>query len=219
MQVSDKRCQIIVIYLLTLIKTQFKALKDPLMITLLSKFYWKLFGWKIVGALPTDLKKMILVIAPHTSWIDILIGFASRHKLRIQHAKFIGKKELFEGLLGGWLKRLGGIPIDRKGKLGVVEQIAKYYADNDEFIVGVSPEGTRKRVDKLKTGFYHIAKSANVPIVLVGFDYKKRQVILADPIYVTENGEADIEKIIDFFSTVEGAKPAMDLRHLKRSTD
>jgi 1-acyl-sn-glycerol-3-phosphate acyltransferase len=184
------------------------------MITLVSKFYWKIFGWKIVGTIPSELKKMILVIAPHISWVDILIGFASRSKLGIQHAKFIGKKELFEGFFGGFLKRMGGIPIDRKGKLGIVEQIAKYYADNDEFIVGVSPEGTRKRVDKLKTGFYHIAKSADIPIVLVGFDYKKRQVILADPMYASENEEADIKKVVAFFSTIEGAKPEYDLRHL-----
>lgn len=184
------------------------------MLTLISKIYWKLFGWKIVGKLPSDAKKMILVVAPHTSWVDILIGFASRHKLKIQHAKFLAKKELFDGVFGGVLRRLGGIPVDRSAKLGVVEQIVKYYDDNDEFMIGVSPEGTRKRVDKLKTGFYHIAKRANIPIVIVGFDYKKRQVILEKPFYASENEEADLKRIIAFFSTVVGAKPEYDLRHL-----
>ena len=185
------------------------------MITLLSKFYWKLFGWKIIGTLPADLKKMILVIAPHTSWVDILIGFASRAKLNIKHAKFLAKKELFEGPFGKLLYKLGGVSVDRSGKLGLVEQVVKLYDEHEEFIVGVSPEGTRKRVDKLKSGFYHIAKSANIPIVLVGFDYKKRQVILREPIFAGENEEADFEKIIEFFSTVHGKNADKDLTHLK----
>lgn len=183
------------------------------MLTLISKIYWRLTGWRIVGTLPYE-KKMILVIAPHTSWVDILIGFAARHKLKITHAKFIGKKELFEGIMGGMLRRLGGIPIDRSGQLGVVEQIAEYYRENDEFIIGVSPEGTRKRVDKLKTGFYYIAKTVGIPIVIVGFDYKNKEVVLANPIYAGENEEEDLKKIIAFYSTIEGAKPEYDLRHL-----
>nr|WP_299205537.1 1-acyl-sn-glycerol-3-phosphate acyltransferase [uncultured Brumimicrobium sp.] len=96
------------------------------MLTLISKIYWRLTGWRIVGTLPYE-KKMILVIAPHTSWGDILIGFAARHILKITHAKFIGKKELFEGIMGGMLRRLRGIPIDRSGQLRVVEQIAEYF--------------------------------------------------------------------------------------------
>lgn len=185
------------------------------MITLFSKIYWKVKGWKVNGALPPNLKKAILVIAPHTSWVDILIGFAARSKLRIKDAKFMGKKELFQGPFGKVLKNMGGIPVDRKAKLGVVDQVAKYFNENERFFVGVSPEGTRKRVDTLKTGFYHIAKTANIPIVLIGFDYKKREVVVGSPIYPSDNEEADIEKIIAFFSTIEGAIPEMDLRHLK----
>lgn len=186
------------------------------MLTIISRLYWKIKGWKIVGKLPADQKKMILVIAPHTSWVDILIGFAARHKMKIKHAKFMGKKSLFEGPFGWILKNMGGIPVDRKAKLGVVEQVTKYYDENEEFIVGVSPEGTRKRIDKLKTGFYHIAKSANIPIILVGFDYKKREVIIDKPLFVGDNEEEDLKKIIAFFSTVEGAKKALDMRHLNK---
>lgn len=188
------------------------------MITFLSKLYWKLYGWKTVGALPTDIKKMLLVIAPHTNWKDILIGFAVRDKLNIRHAKFLGKKELFEGPFGKWLLNLGGIPIDRKGKLGAVEQVASYYNSNEAFIVGISPEGTRKRVDTLKTGFYHMAKKANVPMVLVGFDFKNKEVLIGDPIYASENEEEDFKNIIAFFSTIQGATPENDLTHLKGNT-
>lgn len=186
------------------------------MLTWLSKLYWKLFGWKVIGTLPSDLKKMLLVVAPHTSWTDILIGFAVRDKLNIHHAKFLGKKELFDGLIGKWLLNLGGIPVDRSGKLGIVEQVASFYNENEAFIVGISPEGTRKRVDKLKTGFYYMAKAANVPMILVGFDFKNKQVIIGEPFYTGENEKADIEKIISFFSTIQGANPTQDMRHLKK---
>jgi 1-acyl-sn-glycerol-3-phosphate acyltransferase len=183
------------------------------MMLFISKLYWKLFGWKIVGALPKDIKKMLLVVAPHTSWKDLLLGFAVRHELKIHHAKFLGKKELFEGFFGGFLRNLGGIPVDRAAKLGIVEQVVRYFDENEEFIVGLSPEGTRNRVDKLKTGFYHIAKNAKIPMVMVGFDYKNTQVIVGEPIYTTESEEADLKKIIAFFATIEGANPAKDLRH------
>lgn len=185
------------------------------MLTLLSKFYWKLFGWKISGTLPPEHKKMILIVAPHTSWTDLFVGFAARHYLKIPHAKLLAKKELFDGILGKWLVKLGGIPVDRSGKLGLVEQVVNYFNENEEFIIGISPEGTRKRVDKLKTGFYHIAKSANVPIVLIGFDYKNRQVIVGETIYASEDEAADFKRIMDFFSNIQGKNHENDLTHLK----
>ena len=185
------------------------------MIQFFSDLYWKFNGWKIVGNIPPNLKKMILVIAPHTSWVDILIGFASRKRLKIEHAKFLGKKELFEGFFGKWLLKLGGITVDRKAKLGAVEQVVQYYNDNEKFIIGMSPEGTRNKVDKLKTGFYYMAKSANVPMLTVGFDFKNKEVVVGDPIYATDNEEEDFKKIIAFFSTIEGYNPEKDMRHLK----
>lgn len=185
------------------------------MMLLLSKLYWKLAGWKIVGALPKDAKKMLLVIAPHTSWKDLFLGFGVRHELHIDHGKFLGKKELFEGFFGRFLRNLGGIPVDRSAKLGIVEQVVRYFDENEEFIVGLSPEGTRNRVDTLKTGFYHIAKNAHVPMVLIGFDYKNKQVVVGDSFYASEDEPADFKKIIAFFSTIVGANPAKDLTHLR----
>ena len=194
------------------------------MIRLLLKLYWKLSGWKITGRLPSELKKMILVVAPHTSWKDILVGLAVRYELNIDHAKFLGKKELFEGPFGRMFRNLGGIPVDRFGKLaskqGVVDQAVCLFNENENFILGISPEGTRKRVEKLKTGFYQIAKNAHIPMVMVGFDFKNKRVVLGEPIFVSDDKEADLKKIITFFSTIEGANPALGLGHLqKRSED
>ena len=186
---------------------------------LLLKMYWKLAGWKISGALPPELKKMILVVAPHTSWKDILVGFAARHELKIDHAKFLGKKELFEGPFGRFFKNLGGIPVDRfnknSGKESVVDQAVNLFNENENFILGISPEGTRKRVEKLKTGFYQIARNAHIPMVLVGFDFKNKEVVLGEPIFAGENQEDDFKKIINFFATIEGANPELGLGHLQ----
>lgn len=186
---------------------------------LLLKLYWKLAGWKTSGTIPKELKKMILVIAPHTSWIDLFVGLALRREINIHHAHFLGKKELFEGPFGRWFKKLGGIPVDRSGKhedrRSIVDQAVNLFNENEDFILGISPEGTRQRVDKLKTGFYHIAKKAQVPMVLIGFDYKNKQVVLSKPIFVSEDDTADFKKIIKFFSTIQGANPAQDLTHLK----
>lgn len=188
------------------------------MIRFFLKLYWKLNGWKISGKLPGELKKIILVVAPHTSWKDILVGLAVRYELKIDHAKFLGKKELFEGPFGKLFRNLGGIPVDRFGKLssrqGIVDQAVRLFNENEHFILGISPEGTRQRVEKLKTGFYQIAKNANIPMVLVGFDFKNKQVVLREPMFVSEDEAADFKKIIAFFSRIEGAKPELGLGHL-----
>ncbi|MEO9022852.1 MAG: 1-acyl-sn-glycerol-3-phosphate acyltransferase [Ginsengibacter sp.] len=188
------------------------------MLRFLLKVYWELNRWKIAGSLPKEYKKMILVVAPHTSWKDVFVGLAARYELKIDHAKFLGKKELFDGVFGRLFRNLGGIPVDRFGtqdsKQSVVDQAVRLFNENDNFILGISPEGTRKRVEKLKTGFYQIAKNANIPIVLVGFDFKNKQVVLREPIFVSDNQEADFKKFIAFFSTIQGAKPELGLGHL-----
>ena len=187
------------------------------MLQLLWKFYWKISGWKVKGTFPREYNKMILIVAPHTSWKDILVGFAARTELKIEHAYFLGKKELFDGPFGFLLRRLGGKPVDRFSKQGTVEQVADLFATHDNFILGIAPEGTRKRVDKLRSGFYHIAKKAGVPILPVGFDFKNRELVLGEPLFAGEDEEADMKNIIAFFSGIQGKKPANDLRHLKNT--
>lgn len=185
------------------------------MLHLFLNFYWWIFGWKISGSLPGRYKKMILVVGPHTHWVDVMVGFAARHALQIDHAKFLGKKELFVGPVGWILRKLGGTPVDRHGKHGLVDQVAALFASNENFILGLSPEGTRKRVDTLRTGFYHIAKKAGVPIVPIGLDYKKKQLIVGEPFFAGADEVVDINKLLTFYANVTGKKPAFDLRHLK----
>lgn len=185
------------------------------MLRLFLNLYWKIFGWKLSGNFPYHYKKMVLAVAPHTHWVDVMVGFAARNAMNINHAKFLGKKELFVGPLGWILRKMGGTPVDRFSKHGMVEQVAEIFAANDNFILGLSPEGTRKRVDKLRTGFYHIAKKAGVPIVPIGFDYENKRVVIGEAFFPGDDEAADLKKIISFYANIKGRNPELDLRHLK----
>lgn len=176
--------------------------------------WWKLNGWKINGSYPYHVKKMLIIVAPHTSWKDILVGLASRSKLKIYNAKFLGKKELFDGPFGWFFRWLGGVPVDRFSKNGMVEQVVEMYNSKDEFTIALSPEGTRKKVDKLRTGFYHIAKQAKVPILMIGFDYSKKEIVIGAPFSTSDDEAADFRHIIDFFAPVKGYKPEQGIGHL-----
>ncbi|HAO47236.1 MAG TPA: 1-acyl-sn-glycerol-3-phosphate acyltransferase [Ferruginibacter sp.] len=185
------------------------------MVRLLLRIYWKLSGWKISGDFPYQHKKMVLAVAPHTSMWDVMVGFAARNHLNIIHAKFLGKKELFKGPLGWLLRKLGGTPVDRQSKQGVVDQAAALFDANEYFLLALAPEGTRTRVDSLRSGFYHIAKKAQVPILPVALDFKNKQLVLGDVIIPGTEESADFKNIIDFFSRYTGKHPEKDLRHLK----
>ncbi|MEP7255653.1 MAG: 1-acyl-sn-glycerol-3-phosphate acyltransferase [Ferruginibacter sp.] len=185
------------------------------MLGLIWKFYWKLFGWKVVGRFPYQYKKMVLAVAPHTSWKDVLVGFAARHELKITHAKFLGKKELFVWPLGWILRKLGGTPVDRHSKQGMVEQVVGLFDANENFLLGMAPEGTRKRVNKLRSGFYHIAKQARVPILPIGLDFENKRLVVGQAFFTSDDEAADFKKIIAFYADIKGREPSGDLRHLK----
>lgn len=186
------------------------------MLRLFLRLYWKFFGWKLVGELPQQYKSYVLAVAPHTHWYDVMVGFAARNAMKIHHAKFLAKKELFIWPLGWVLKKMGGTPVDRNAKLGMVDQAVALFKADEHFMLGLSPEGTRKRVDKLKTGFYHIAKKAGVPIVPIGFDYENKKLVIGDAFLCSDDEEADFKKIISFYAEIKGKNPNKDLRHLKK---
>lgn len=185
------------------------------MLRLFLKFYWKLFGWKLSGEFPHQYKSVVLAVAPHTHWYDVMVGFAARQAMGIGHAKFLGKKELFVWPLGWILKKMGGTPVDRSAKLGMVDQAVALFKADENFMLGLSPEGTRKRVDTLRTGFYHIAKKAGVPILPIGFDHENKKVIIGEALFPGDDEAADFKKIIAFYAEIKGRKPENDLRHLK----
>lgn len=168
-------------------------------------------GWKTRGQFPHELKKYIVAVAPHTSNWDFPLGVAGRSILRLSKAKYLGKSQLFKPPFGWFFRMLGGYPVDRSKSHDMVEQVARIFNAHDEFIIALAPEGTRKKVDKLKTGFYYIAKAAGVAIVPVGFDYKKREIIVAEPMHVTDNFEQDMEKLLGFYRSVTGKNPELGI--------
>jgi len=178
------------------------------------KIYWKLSGWKIQGEFPKDLRQCIIVVAPHTSAWDVVIGMAVRAIVPIQDAHFLGKKELFAGPMGWFFKAVGGVPVDRSGQQNMVDQVAAIFESRPDFKLAMSPEGTRKRVDRIRTGFYYIARKANVPLVLAGLDFKGKALIFSKPFYTTDHEAADFEKIIAFFGPIQGKYPELGMGHL-----
>jgi 1-acyl-sn-glycerol-3-phosphate acyltransferase len=171
-------------------------------------------GWKSSGVFPYHLKKYVIIVAPHTSGWDFVIGVLFRKALRLEKARYLGKKELFDPPFGFLFRWLGGYPVDRSKNKNMVEEVTKIFNSHEEFGIALSPEGTRKRVDKLRTGFYNIAKSVNVPIVMVGLDFANKQVVFSEPFSVTKNQEADFEHILKFFRPIQGRYPDKSLSHL-----
>jgi 1-acyl-sn-glycerol-3-phosphate acyltransferase len=176
--------------------------------------WWNIFGWKITGRFPHEVKKMVIIIGPHTSTLDTVVGVGAWETEKIQHVHFFAKKELFEGIWRFFFKGLGGIPVDRSHPHGMVGQAVEAISKEEWFRLGLSPEGTRSKVEKLRTGFYHIAKQAGIPILMIGFDFETRQVIIADLFFPTDNMEADLKHIISFFASIKGRNPEKGMGHL-----
>lgn len=171
--------------------------------------YFKILGWKIVGNTnfsKDTIKKAVIIAAPHTSWHDFYIGLLLRKILCVK-TNFIGKAELFKWPFGYYFRSIGGVPVNRKERQDLVSSIVDIFNERDEFRLTLAPEGTRKKVDKWRTGFYHIAKQANVPIIMFTLDFEKKQNNISEPFYPTDNQEADFEFIRNFYENVKGKIP------------
>lgn len=169
----------------------------------LAKFiYFKLMGWKLVGSFP-ELDKCVFIVVPHTSNFDFLLGLLVRKVWR-KEINYVGKKSLFRFPFGWFFRWTGGAPVDRTGGQDTVNSIISIFNERKRFRLALSPEGTRKSVDKWKSGFYYIAKGAQVPVVLCAFDYGEKQIKLSDPLYTTANKEADFKIYYNFFDGVQG---------------
>ncbi len=175
------------------------------MFDFLCKSIFRLLGWKVKGRLPNDLKKAIFIVAPHFTWFDFFIGLGSRASLG-RKIGFLGKKELFDNKFYGWFfYATGGHPVDRFSKNGAVGSVAELFAAKEELFVAIAPEGTRKNVDKLRTGFYYMAKASKVPLIFVGFEFSTKTVFFYEtPFYVTGNLDEDMQVIKGYFKTIKG---------------
>jgi 1-acyl-sn-glycerol-3-phosphate acyltransferase len=170
----------------------------------LARMIMRLTGWRINGKLP-DLPKFVLVGAPHTSNWDFLLFLGVIFSLRA-NVRFMGKAELFRFPVGWFFRYCGGVPVDRKKSTGLVEQMVKACNEAEKFILVIAPEGTRNQATEWKHGFYHIAKSAGIPIVMAIVDGKHKTVHLGQVFHLTEDIEADMKRIKGVFEGVTGIK-------------
>ena len=168
-------------------------------------------GWQVVGNLPKDLKKVVMIAAPHTSNWDLLYARMAFYIMGIR-LRYTIKKELFFFPLGWFLKALGGIPIDRKAAGNMVDKMVQLYKDYDELVILITPEGTRSYAPEWKKGFYYIAKGAGVPISLGYLDYKNKHAGIGPLINPSGDYEKDLAQIQDFYRGITAKFPEKGVR-------
>jgi 1-acyl-sn-glycerol-3-phosphate acyltransferase len=190
-----------------------RTIFDTPVVTVLGRIWGRIFltllGWRTEGKLP-DIPKYVVIAAPHTSnWdlpIMLAIGFLMRGKLF-----WMTKDSVFRGPFGVFLKWLGGIPIDRSKSNGMVGQCIETFARHDRLILAVPPEGTRQKVRTWKTGFYHIAVGAKIPIALGYLDYGRRRGGIGHLFYPTGDYDADLAEIQEFYAKVTPKYPELTI--------
>lgn len=159
-------------------------------------------GWRLVGEFP-DVPRAVLIAAPHSSWWDGVWGLLVKAAIGAD-VSFMAKRELFVGPLGWLLRRLGGVPIERDATHGVVEQMTERLRTRPRLWIGIAPEGTRKRVATWKSGFWHIAHNAGVPIVPVYFHYPERTIGVGPAFTTSDDMPADLARLRDFYAPWQG---------------
>ena len=174
----------------------------------------RLIGWRVDGKLP-DLPKFVLIGAPHTSNWDFVLFLGVIFTLRA-NVRFMGKAEIFRSPIGFFFRYCGGVPVERKKSTGLVDQMVKACNESEKFILTIAPEGTRHHVTEWKRGFYHIAKSAGIPIVLAVVDGKKKTVHAGQIFHPTDDIEADMKSIQGFFAGMVGINPRRKYITLER---
>ncbi len=170
--------------------------------------YFNLLGWKLQGAYSTlqDTQKAVIIAVPHTSWHDFYIGVLVRAILGVK-VNFIGKKALFVFPFGYLFKALGGTPIDRQRNHNVVKHISALFSKHTTYRLALAPEGTRKKVSQWRTGFYYIAQTAKVPIIMFALDFEHKKTIFSKPFTVTNDMDADLKVLHAFFKGIKGKIP------------
>lgn len=178
------------------------------MLKVVSNWILGLLGWKVTGSYADTPAKIMLVAMPHTSNMDFPLGLLVRNVMQVK-ISYAAKHTLFKPPFGWLFRILGGYPINRTKKSNLVEQIADLYKQHPVFRMVIAPEGTRKKVETLKSGFYHIAHLAKIPLRFVAFDYGKKEVRFSESFFTTGNIEADFQVMFDFFRGVQGRHPKL----------
>lgn len=167
--------------------------------------FYRVIGWKsnVTVEIP---EKCLVCMAPHTSNWDLLIGklFAGAHGIT---GSFMMKKDWFFFPLGILFRAMGGIPVDRSRKSSLTEQMAERFRTSQRFLLTITPEGTRKANPDWKKGFYYIARGANVPVLLMGFDFPTRTLSITKQLTLTDNVEECMREMKEHFKQYKGKHP------------
>ena len=162
----------------------------------------RLGGWQMCGQWP-DVDKVVVIVAPHSSAWDAIWGIAAKVAMGLDIV-FIGKKEAFWGPVGWLLRTFGGVPVDRSAPAGVVGQVARQLRESERMWFVLAPEGTRKQVMQWKSGFWKIAKSADVPVFCAWFHYPDKTIGLGPLIELSDDMDADMARIRQLFAGYVG---------------
>jgi len=177
----------------------------------LSHLIFKVSGWHVQGRIPRDVKKSIMIAAPHTSNWDFLFARCAFYIMGVD-VRYTIKKEAMVGPLGWLLKNMGALPVDRSKNNSLVQGMIDILNNSENMVIMVTPEGTRKYQPRWRKGFYYAAVGANVPIVLGYLDYAKKEAGVGPVFYPTGDVEADIEEIKDFYRSKTGKYPEKGVR-------
>lgn len=180
------------------------------MLSTFSAWLLRLWGWRITGHYPREIPKVIVAVAPHTSNWDFPVGVLVNSAHRI-HANYLGKHTLFRWPFGAFFRWLGGIPVDRSRKgSNFVASTAEAFQREPRLHLVIAPEGTRKKVSRFRTGFYHIARLAGVPICLCTFNWEKKEVFF-DPVlfYPSDDEQQDLKYLWNYFKDIKGKNPEL----------
>ena len=172
----------------------------------LGRNYLKMRGFSFVGKFPEGVKKSVIISAPHTCIEDFFIG-RSFFWMEGREVKFLVKKEFFKPIIGYLLKKMGGIPVDRSRGNNMVVKTSAVFRQYDELHIVITPEGTRKRVDRWKRGFYYIAELAQVPVVLGFIDFKTKRCGYGPVLVPSGDFDKDWPMIEDFYRGMQGKTP------------
>ncbi len=170
------------------------------------RLLFRVSGWGLEGHVP-NLPKLVIVVAPHTSNWDFFLGVATLFSVGFK-VSWLGKHSIFRWPVRGILRWLGGIPVDRRKSAGLVEQAVGAFNQHEQFLLAVAPEGTRRKVDTWRTGFYRIAEGASVPITLAYFDYGRKRVGFGPTMQPCGDLEADLETMQAFYRTIVPKHPS-----------
>ena len=168
----------------------------------------RLGGWRLTGSFP-DLPKLVVIAAPHSSNWDGIWGFAAKLALGLE-IRVLGKAQLFRWPLAPLVRRLGVIPIDRSAPQGTVGQAVALIGNSERIWYALAPEGTRRRVERWKTGFWKIAHEAQVPILPAYFHYPERTIGIGEPFRTTGDMEADLAALRAWYRPWQGRNRGTD---------